>query len=209
MRVAALYDRFLKKAPRQERSRSAVEAILTATLEKLTRAGEGAVTIQAVAARAGVGVGSLYDYFRDRESILAAAVGKITQDNLDAFEAALDRTEGMPLRGAVESIVDFTLETYARDPHKHRGVLRITMALGLMPMLVRSQDRFAGALAAWLRRRDDICAEDVDHAAWLATHAMMGVANSMIWDDSPETSPTLPEVRGAAVEMITAFLGAR
>ncbi|MCW5837818.1 MAG: helix-turn-helix transcriptional regulator, partial [Labilithrix sp.] len=72
-RISSLYDAYLRKAPRQSRSRSVVEAILGAASERLSRGGEEEdVTLQEVADRAGVGIGSLYDYFRDRRSILSA-----------------------------------------------------------------------------------------------------------------------------------------
>ena len=184
--ISALYDAYLRKAPRQSRSRSVVEAILHAAAEKLARSGdEEDVTIQDVAARAGVGVGSLYDYFRDRRSVLSALTVKITEDNLRTFEDLLAKANGLPLDAAVALLVDFCFDTYASNKRIPRAVLKIAHSVGLMPALAQSQTVFARSLAAWLRKRSDVTAPDVDLAAWTVTQAMMGVVHTLVWQDEP------------------------
>lgn len=188
-RISALYDAYLRKAPRQSRSRSVVEAILAAAAEKLARAeNDEELTIQEVANRAGVGVGSLYDYFRDRRSLLAALAAKVTEDNLRAFERVLAETEALPIEEAVGRITDFAFQTYSANKSIPRAVLRIAHSIGLMPTLAQSQTVFAESLAASLRRRKDVGAVDVDVAAWTVTQAMMGVMQTLIWQDDPTYS---------------------
>ena len=115
-RISSLYDAYLRKAPRQSRSRSVVEAVLGAASERLSRSGDEAdVSLQDIAKRAGVGIGSLYDYFRDRRSLLAALAAKVTEDNLDAFQVLLAKTHDLPLNEACGLLVDFCFETYASN----------------------------------------------------------------------------------------------
>jgi len=205
--MASFYERFLKKKPQQSRSRSVVDAILTAALDRVSRLGEpDAVSVQEVASRAGVGVASLYDYFRDRGDLLSAAAMKAAQDNLDAFHALLEACAPLPLRVTVENIVDHALATYTREPARYQGILRLTMRLGLMPTLAASQSRFAASLADALRRRDDVVHEDIDAIAWVMTQSMMGVAHTLIWDASP---PERAAIRAATVDMFERALRRR
>lgn len=184
--ISALYDAYLRKAPRQSRSRSVVEAVLHAAAEKLSGSGdEDDVTIQNVAERAGVGVGSLYDYFRDRRSVLSALAVKITEDNLRGFEDMLTKANGLPLHDAVGLLVDFCFDTYTSSKRIPRAVLKIAHSASLMPALAQSQTVFARSLAAWLRTRSDITAPDIDLAAWTVTQAMMGVVQTLVWQDEP------------------------
>jgi AcrR family transcriptional regulator len=60
------------RRPRQERSAVTVEAILDAVDRLVEERGVTAVTAKEIARRAGVSPGSLYQYFRDREAIVAA-----------------------------------------------------------------------------------------------------------------------------------------
>lgn len=59
-----------RKGPRQQRSRVTVDSIMQATLELVGKDGFHALTTTRIAARAGISVGSLYEYFPNREAIL-------------------------------------------------------------------------------------------------------------------------------------------
>ncbi|MFN7399386.1 MAG: TetR/AcrR family transcriptional regulator [Sandaracinobacter sp.] len=56
--------------PRQSRSRATVDAILEAAAQVLENEGEPGFNTNAVAERAGVGIGSIYRYFPDKQEIL-------------------------------------------------------------------------------------------------------------------------------------------
>ncbi len=60
-----------KKQPKQDRSRVTVEAIIEATTRILKREGRAALTTNRIAQVAGVSVGSLYQYFPNKEALLA------------------------------------------------------------------------------------------------------------------------------------------
>ncbi|MBS2017089.1 MAG: TetR family transcriptional regulator [Deltaproteobacteria bacterium] len=204
-RFSLAYERFLRRVPRQSRSVAAVDAILTAMLDRLqTDAGAAEDTpVQEVAARAGVGIASLYDYFADRTNLLAAAATKDAEDHLDAFHALLETTENLPVERAVEAIVDYTLDTYARRPARHRVMMRLAASLGLLPTLAASQRAFAASLASALRRRTDVTIADPDLAGWVLTQSMMGMVMAAIWEESP---PDRAAIRRTATAMFLAFL---
>src|SRR5215813_8005559 len=61
-----------RRRPSQARSAQTVELILDAAIQILERRGENAVTTNSVAQRAGFSVGSLYQYFANRDEILIA-----------------------------------------------------------------------------------------------------------------------------------------
>src|SRR5262247_3195924 len=61
-----------RKRPVQERSRSTVDVILEAAAQVLERDGYAAATTDLIAERAGVSIGTLYQYFPNKDSILLA-----------------------------------------------------------------------------------------------------------------------------------------
>jgi AcrR family transcriptional regulator len=62
------------RPPRQERGQRRVDDILDAAAALIAEAGVDAVTVAAIAGRAGASKGSMYHFFRDRESVLLALV---------------------------------------------------------------------------------------------------------------------------------------
>lgn len=61
-----------RRNPRQARAQATVEAIQQATLQILEAEGLARLTTNRIAERAGVSIGTLYQYFADRDAILAA-----------------------------------------------------------------------------------------------------------------------------------------
>lgn len=64
----------MRKSPRQERSRQMVENLIDATERCIARHGLDGTTTPRVAEIAGVSVGSLYQYFGDKEALVDAVV---------------------------------------------------------------------------------------------------------------------------------------
>ncbi|HEY5238212.1 MAG TPA: TetR/AcrR family transcriptional regulator [Rhizomicrobium sp.] len=64
----------MKKLPAQQRSREMVDALVEAAAQTVATRGWDQTTTNHIAERAGVSVGSLYQYFENREALLAAVI---------------------------------------------------------------------------------------------------------------------------------------
>ena len=65
-----------RKQPRQQRSAALVSAVLDAAVQVLTREGAARFTTARVAERAGVSIGSLYQYFPDKDAVMLALLAR-------------------------------------------------------------------------------------------------------------------------------------
>jgi AcrR family transcriptional regulator len=74
-----------RKEPRQERARATVDAILTAAAQVFERSGYDRTTTDAIAERAGVSVGTLYQYFPTKDALLR----KLVEHHIAAIVRAL------------------------------------------------------------------------------------------------------------------------
>jgi AcrR family transcriptional regulator len=70
------HDLAPKKRPTQPRAKATVTAVLDATAQILARNGYASVTTNHVAEAAGVSIGSLYEYFPNKQSVIAAALAR-------------------------------------------------------------------------------------------------------------------------------------
>src|SRR5277367_4838781 len=77
-----------RKSPVQARSTASVDAILQATIQVLLTVGKERLTTTRVAFRAGVSVGTLYQYFPNKSALLQAALKR----HLDAVADDVERT---------------------------------------------------------------------------------------------------------------------
>lgn len=110
--MAQVLDLQPRRLPRQARSRATVDAILEACARLLREEGPEGVTTRRLARRAGVGIGSLYEYFPNREAVLAALVqrrlGALVAEVRDALAEALvrepDEATGFLLRRIVAAV---------------------------------------------------------------------------------------------------------
>ncbi len=109
-----------RKLPRQERSRETVEAVLGATALILKREGYDRVSTRRVAEVAGVSVGSLYQYFPNKESLVVALYERHLEDLISVFESRFEGLVRAPLPEAVRGLVEAAFEVHTVDPELHR-----------------------------------------------------------------------------------------
>ena len=103
------------------------------------------------------------------------------------------------MEGGVRRIVDFCFTRFTSDKRGPRAVLKVAHAIGLMPTIAQRTDIAAESLASALRNRTDVHVADVDRAARVMTHTMMGVAHTLIWQDSPKWSSEPPRAEMVAL----------
>ena len=112
-----------RRVPKQARARERVERILDAARVELEAGPVAGITIERIADRAGVPVGSLYQYFGSKTSLLAA-VAEMVMDEADAGIARqIAECRSMPWEDAVDRVADLTLGFLRDSPH-YRQVLR-------------------------------------------------------------------------------------
>jgi AcrR family transcriptional regulator len=102
-----------RKDPKQSRSKDTVDAIFGAVTHILGKEGAVGLTTNKIAEVAGVSVGSLYQYFKNKESIFEGILLKFTEDNLKSFEKILSEMdpEGVKIRDIITLIVKSHFDT--------------------------------------------------------------------------------------------------
>lgn len=86
------------------------QAVIQAILDEATEKSPTALNIKKVAERAGVAVGSLYQYFRNRDNLLAFAVELCVHQMTDLFAMSRPYLVKMPLREALTAYLSYGIE---------------------------------------------------------------------------------------------------
>lgn len=102
-----------RKLPQQERSREMVAKIIATTVKMLKKTDPDQITTNAVAARAGVSKGSIYQYFANKEELIHAAIEQLAAEQAPLIEDMLRSvTLEQPqdaMQTSIDILIDFTI----------------------------------------------------------------------------------------------------
>jgi AcrR family transcriptional regulator len=185
-RASALEPRITfqpRRSPAQARSRDTVAVILTAATRLFAASGYDATTTNHIAERAGVSVGSLYEYFPSKDAILVALAEAHLEEAQRIVRDATRELLDVPadLETTVRTVVCATVKVHALDPDLHRVLseeasrsprVRSTMA-SLKERGVRWWER-------QLRARPELPARDPALAAVMVFEAIESMTHRVV-----------------------------
>ena len=159
-----------RKRAAQERSRATVAAILEATARILADDGLDAVTTNAVAGRAGVSVGSLYQYYPNREAILA----DLLRGKLAALAVAVgDATDEPTFDSALRAMLRALARSYIQRPALAAALLYVETLVGADEDIAALRAKLGRETVAFLKAHG---ASDPELAARDITALVRGMA---------------------------------
>lgn len=109
-----------RKEANQERAKATVDAIMRATAHILVKRGYQATTTNAVALAAGVSIGSLYQYFPNKEAIVAALLDAHLEETQEWLRRAMIPALEQPLAEAARTLIEGLIAAHRVDPDLHR-----------------------------------------------------------------------------------------
>jgi AcrR family transcriptional regulator len=162
-----------RKAPVQLRSEQTVGAILAAAARVLTRDGAAGFTTNKVAEKAGVSIGSLYQYFPNKESILSELVRRHLADLERGIDTIAETALTAPLEDVVAALIEDNVQAHLIDPKLHGVLTEQVQHLGRF----RWQEEFEGRVRTRVRalleaRRSELAVTDLDLATYLITRTV-------------------------------------
>lgn len=137
---------------KQARAKATVEAILTAGARVLAAKGWAGFTTNAVAAKAGVSIGSLYEYFPDKRAISDAIMDRhLTRAEEMAANELARSPQGAEISAVVAALVDGFVRLHADDPKLHRVLSsEVPISLTARKRIAGLTDALTGGLTAAL-----------------------------------------------------------
>jgi AcrR family transcriptional regulator len=198
-----------RRAPSQRRSRKTVQAILTAAARVFATAGYAAGTTNRIAAEAGVSVGSLYEYFPNKDALLVALMEAHLVDGQAIVEraAAEIMARRPPLRDAVRHLIDAMIDLHARERALHRVLFEeAPLPPHLRRRLADVERAIACRVAEHLRGHPEVRAPDPDVAATVVVQAVEALTHRLVVHGERAAREVLGD---EMVTLVTAYLTAR
>ena len=196
-----------RKSPVQARSSASVEALREATIQVLLAVGKERLTTTRVAQRAGVSVGTLYQYFPNKSSLLQAALRHHLDQVYSAVEQACASTHGAPLLEMADALVDGFLNAKMKRAETSRALYLVSDDVGGAEIAFTQNSRAAKAITAMIESSSEKLKEDPRIVAATLMAAMSGVSRRII-ENNPTTPKTAEAMRRELSVMVRAYLAA-
>jgi AcrR family transcriptional regulator len=192
-----------RKEPKQDRARATVETLLEATAQVLVQDGYDKASTNRIAARAGVSVGSLYQYFPSKDALVAAVAEHHHMLMLEVLARAASDVGDLPLDEAVREIIGAMLDAHCLEPALHRVLTEQIPHDVVIHHIEKDAGAFVRATLevhqSKLRRGIDL-----DVATFVLVHAVEGVTHAAVLE-RPAMLKT-KALRDEIARMVTRYL---
>jgi len=175
-----------RKTPVQARSAASVKAILDATIQVLLKVGKERLTTTRVALRAGVSVGTLYQYFPNKSALLQAGLKRHLDEMTNAVELVCKEQKGATLQQMATALISTFFEAKMRNPRTSVALYSVSSDVDGARIVQQTGTRSNKAIVEMLASSRDPLAKDPELVASILQGAMAGVSRSLLESVSPE-----------------------
>jgi AcrR family transcriptional regulator len=170
-----------RKLPRQERSRVTVEAILEATTRILVEEGYDRANTNRIAERAGISIGSLYQYFPNKESLMTALMEQHAQEMAELVETKLNCLFDSPPAIVIPAIVTAVIAAHAIDPRLHQVLSEEIPRSERSPQMHKADERITALLRTYLERwHDPIHPQNIELTAFILSRTVDSLCHAAV-----------------------------
>ncbi|MGH8085088.1 MAG: TetR/AcrR family transcriptional regulator [Lysobacter sp.] len=170
-----------RKHASQERSRATVDTLVEATARILVSEGYDHASTNRIAEKAGVSIGSLYQYFPGKDALVAAVIDRHKEDVMHIVRGTLAEVDTLPVEAAVRRLVTVAIDAHRVDPELHRVLTEQLPRTGRLEQMEGFQREAQANFAAYLaRHRDELRTLDVELAAFVCFMSIEAITHGAV-----------------------------
>ena len=170
-----------RRIPRQTRAEETVSAILEAAAQVLEAGELAAFTTNAVAERAGVSIGTLYQYFADKQALVRTLAERELQRTLSAIATALRGNPQATGEERVRAMVRAMVNAFRGRLRARRAVIQAILAQGGSFEMMQPITAFLAQSEADERPLVNLTREQT----FVLSRALMGVIRAAVLEEQP------------------------
>ena len=195
-----------RKTPMQARSAVTVDAILSATIQVLLADGQERLTTTRVAYRAGVSVGTLYQYFPNKQALLRAVLERHLDEVVTAVERACEQHRGRTLEDMASALINAFLDAKMKSIRTSAALYAISSDIDGVRISREMGRRVCDAISAMLATAPAPLTTEPMRLAELLQGAMTGIVRRLIESSAPHRLHD--SYRAEMIRLASAYLAA-
>jgi AcrR family transcriptional regulator len=170
-----------RKSASQERSRSTVDALLEATARVLVKEGYDRASTNRISEVAGVSIGSLYQYFPNKEALVAAVIDRHTEQVSQVTRNALVKAAALPIEAAAREFVSVAIDGHRVNPKLHGVLAEQIPRVGRLENIEANVREGYALVRGYLEaHRDEIDVADLDLAAFVCVTTVEALTHAAV-----------------------------
>ncbi|SNS33540.1 transcriptional regulator, TetR family [Granulicella rosea] len=169
-----------RKTPVQARSGVTVDAIHEAAIQVLLSHGPDRLTTTRVATRAGVSVGTLYQYYPHKQALLYAVMERHLNRVVAAVERACGESLGKPIPAMVDAVIQSFVDAKMERADVSRALYAVAAEMNSISLIRHTGERARTALAAMLRTAPGARFERLEETVQMLYAAMAGTTRHVM-----------------------------
>lgn len=175
-----------RKSPVQARSTASVDAIVKATVQVLLKVGKGKLTTTRVATRAGVSVGTLYQYFPNKSALLRAALRLHVEEILAEVDRVCVAQREQPVEQMAEALAVAFLAVKMRDPKKSRALYAVSSDVEGAKIAASAAARVNNSIVGLLESAPETLTTDLQLMATILQSTVAEVKRQLLESEMPD-----------------------
>jgi AcrR family transcriptional regulator len=194
-----------RKVPVQNRSRELVSAIFEASV-RILKGQHQVFTTRNIAELAGVSIGSLYQYFPNKEALIGALIEHEARRHVELLKDKYAEIRHQSLAFVVEALVSEILGIVDRDKVLLRTILAKTFSVDRLASIIEAREGLITFVATVLKEKGNLAeGETIDHKAYMIVASLGGVVETIIF--RKEEPMTAQKMKTEASQMVLAYCG--
>ncbi len=194
------------RAPKQDRARVTVEAILESAIQILETEGLAGFKVAALAERSGYGVGTLYQYFENIDAVMLALVEQEHERQRQTLLAEFSDAAARGTPQGTRELVQMMLGAFTQRRAAQKAI--IEWALSRRDVrAIDGRNTFLGQMLASVSARSQGLAFNrlLDPTEmFVLSRAFLGALRTAIWNDETET--TTPQFAQAMTDLVDGYV---
>jgi AcrR family transcriptional regulator len=196
-----------RRLPRQARAAQTVASIVEAAAQILEKGGLAAFTTNVVAERAGVSIGTLYQYFGDKNALLLALARVEFEAAMAEAHRALQDEVDATIEKRVRAMVRTMIHAFRGRQRARKAVVQAVLAQGLEVEMIVPMNSFIASLRARIGRDAETMLPALSREQFFVlVRSAMGTVRAAVLEEQPFLTSRAFE--DELVRMIVAYLEA-
>ncbi len=173
----------VKKKGKQDRAKATIETILQGAAHVLVKEGYEGTNTNRIAEVAGVSIGSIYQYFSNKESIIGELIELHIQKLMDVFMEKFNTLSSVSLKDGIRILIRSRIEARSVEPKLQRVFDEQLPKVGKLRRLKEYENQAVEMIKDYLlSKKNEMSVKNIEMAAFISVYAVEAVIQAALYN---------------------------